>query len=82
MTPDEHPERQDPSIGEGVSTEPDDVRAAMEHTREALEASAAELERAKRLLRETASLVEGETPPDGGSSGTAGGASRGKRAGR
>ena len=54
----------------------------MEHTREALEASAAELERAKRLLRETASLVEGETPPDGGSSGTAGGASRGKRAGR
>ena len=75
MTSDDHPERQDPSTGERVSTEPDDVRAAMEHTREALEASAAELERAKRLLRVTASLVEGETPPDGDPSGAAGGSS-------
>ena len=75
MTPDEHPERQDPSIGEAVSTEPDEVRAAMEHTREALEASAVELQRAKRLLRETASLVDGETPPDGDLSGAAGGSS-------
>jgi hypothetical protein len=47
----------------------------MEHTREALEASAVELERAKRLLRETASLVDGETPPDGDPSAAASGSS-------
>ena len=35
-----------------------EVRATMEQTRDALEASAAEIERAKRLLRETVSLVE------------------------
>ena len=55
-------ERQDPTVSDGVSTEPDLVRAVMEHTREALESSAAELERAKRLLRETATLVETEGP--------------------
>jgi hypothetical protein len=75
MTSDDHPERQDSSVRERVSTEADEVRAAMEHTREALEASAAELERAKRLLRETAGLVESETPPDGDLSGAAGGSS-------
>jgi len=75
MTSDEHPERQDASVGEGVSTEPDEVRAAMEHTREALEAAAAELERAKRLLRETASLADGETPPNGDPSAAASGSS-------
>ena len=35
-----------------------EVRATMEQTRDALEASAAEIERAKRLLRETVSLLE------------------------
>jgi len=63
MTSDEHPERQDPSSEEGVSTEADEVRAAMEHTREALEASAAELERAKRLLRETAASSRARRRP-------------------
>jgi hypothetical protein len=35
-----------------------EVRARMEQARDALEASGAEIERAKRLLRETESLVE------------------------
>jgi hypothetical protein len=36
-----------------LSTDDADVRVAIEQTRQALEASAAEIERAKRLLRET-----------------------------
>jgi hypothetical protein len=36
----------------------------MEQSREALESSAAELERAKRLMRETATLVDGRGPAD------------------
>lgn len=36
----------------------DEVRVSMEQTREVLEASGAEIERAKRLLRETESLVD------------------------
>ena len=42
---------------EAADTE-NEVRATMEQTREVLEASGAEIERAKRLLRETESLVD------------------------
>ena len=38
--------------------EGNDVRATMELTRQALESSAAEIERARRLLRETEELVQ------------------------
>jgi hypothetical protein len=43
---------QKPDGSYGVSTEELDVRATMELTRQALEASGAEVERSKRLLRE------------------------------
>jgi hypothetical protein len=76
MDQDEDTERQGTPGGNGVSTDPDDVRAIMEHTREALEASAAELERAKRLLRETAKVVGGEEPPNGEPSGGSGRSAR------
>jgi hypothetical protein len=48
-------ERRNP---EGTTTEPEEVRAVMQQTREALQASGVELERAKRLLRETERLVD------------------------
>jgi hypothetical protein len=67
---DEQERREDP---EAADTE-NEVRATMEQTREVLEASGAEIERAKRLLRETESLVDlavaspseevGETPAE------------------
>ena len=57
-------ERREPSRAEALSSETDQVRAVMEHTREALDSSAAELERAKRLLRETATLVDRGAPAD------------------
>ena len=44
-----------------VDTE-DEVRATMEQTREVLEASGAEIERAKRLLQETQTLVDSPVP--------------------
>lgn len=69
---DEDSEREDPRRGEGPNTEVDEVRAVMDHTREALESSAAELERAKRLLRETAKAVGGEEPVDDEPSGGSG----------
>ena len=49
---------QKPDGSYGASTEELDVRATMELTRQALEASAAEVERSKRLLRETEDLVD------------------------
>src|SRR4051812_14841416 len=42
----------------GTIAEDAQVRATIEQTREVLEASGAELERAKRLLRETETLVD------------------------
>jgi hypothetical protein len=44
--------------GEGVGAEDADVRVTLEQTRQALEASVAEIERAKRLLRETEPLID------------------------
>ncbi len=46
-----------PPLGAGDA----ELRVAIEQTRQALEASAAEIERSKRLLRETEELV---SPPD------------------
>ena len=43
---------------EGIGAEDADVRVTMELTRQALEASVAEIERSKRLLRETEELVD------------------------
>ena len=52
---DEHERRGDQ---ERAADTEDEVRTTMEQTREVLEASDAEIERAKRLLRETESLVD------------------------
>ncbi len=50
-----------PSLGAGDA----ELRVAIEQTRQALEASAAEIERSKRLLRETEELgVPPVSPPE------------------
>ena len=41
-----------------TSSDDEEVRAIIEQTREALEASGAEIERSKRLLRETEELLD------------------------
>jgi len=41
-----------------TSSDDEEVRAIIEQTREALEASGAEIERSKRLLRETEDLLD------------------------
>jgi hypothetical protein len=48
-----------PPLGAGDA----DVRVTIEQTRQALEASAAEIERSKRLLRETEELGKLPIPP-------------------
>ena len=55
----EHGERpaHEPEQGQGTTTEDAEVRVTMERTRQALESSGAEVERSKRLLRETEELV-------------------------
>ncbi len=60
---------QAPKSGQGTSAEEADVRDTMERTRQALEASVAEIERSKRLLRETEELVKQpvSSPPEGSS---------------
>ena len=57
---DQPPQKAD--LDQEASTEPGNVRATMELTRQALEASAAELERSRRLLRETEELVQLPVP--------------------
>ena len=47
----------------GTTAEDAEVRATIEQTREVLESSGAELERAKRLLRETDKLVDAPRSP-------------------
>ncbi len=49
--------------GLSLSTDDADVRVTIEQTRQALEASAAEIERSKRLLRETEELGKLPIPP-------------------
>ena len=46
-----------------LGTDDADVRVAIEQTRQALEASAAEIERSKRLLRDTEELGNLPVPP-------------------
>jgi hypothetical protein len=46
-----------------LSTDDADVRVTIEQTRQALEASAAEIERSKRLLRDTEELGNQPVPP-------------------
>jgi hypothetical protein len=46
-----------------LSTDDADVRVTLEQTRQALEASAAEIERSKRLLRDTEELGKLPIPP-------------------
>jgi hypothetical protein len=46
-----------------LSTDDADVRVTIEQTRQALEASAAEIERSKRLLRDTEELGKLPIPP-------------------
>jgi hypothetical protein len=48
-----------PSLGAGDT----ELRVAIEQTRQALEASAAEIERSKRLLRDTEELGNQPVPP-------------------
>ena len=54
---------QEPQGGPPLSTADADVRVTIEQTRQALEASAAEIERAKRLLRDTEQLGNLPIPP-------------------
>jgi hypothetical protein len=49
---------QEPQPGQPASVDGGEVRATMEQARQALEASRTEIERAKRLLRETEELVD------------------------
>lgn len=58
--------------GPPLSAEDADVRVSIEQTRQALEASAAEIERSKRLLRETEELGGLPVPPPDKSSGDSG----------
>ena len=54
---------QEPQGGPPLSGDDADVRLTIEQTRQALEASAAEIERSKRLLRETEELGSQPVPP-------------------
>ena len=54
---------QEPQGGPPLGAGDADVRVAIEQTRQALEASAAEMERSKRLLRETEELGNQPVPP-------------------
>lgn len=54
---------QEPQGGPPLGADDVDVRVAIEQTRQALEASAAEIERSKRLLRETEELGNQPVPP-------------------
>ncbi len=58
MTEENQSPAQEPSGGQGRSEQEADVRVTMEVTRQALEASAAEIERSKRLLRETEEVID------------------------
>ncbi len=58
MNKDDKLPAQEPSGAQGTSAQESDVRVAMEVTRQALEASAAEIERSKRLVRETEEVVD------------------------
>ena len=49
-----------PQRGLPTSVEGDEVRATMEQARQALEASRSEIQRAKRLLRETEELADAQ----------------------
>jgi hypothetical protein len=60
---------QEPQGGSPLSAEDVDVRLTIEQTRQALEASAAEIERSKRLLRDTEELGNLPVPPPPASSG-------------
>ena len=53
----------EPQGGPPLGTDDAEVRLTIEQTRQALEASAAEIERAKRLLRETEELGNLPVPP-------------------
>jgi hypothetical protein len=53
----------EPRGGPPLSADDAEVRFTIEQTRQALEASAAEIERAKRLLRETEELGSQPVPP-------------------
>ena len=59
-TPADKPDDADVSSGDA------EVRVTMEKTRKAIEASNAEIERAKRLLRETEELIDLPVPPPSG----------------
>jgi hypothetical protein len=54
---------QDPQGGPPLGAGDAELRVAIEQTRRALEASAAEIERSKRLLRETEELGNQPVPP-------------------
>ena len=53
---DENRSTEQPHPDQGRKAEDDEVRTTMELAREAIEASGAEIERARRLLRETENL--------------------------
>ena len=55
----------------GTTAEDAEVRATIEQTREVLQSSGAELERAKRLLRETEKLVDAPRSPASEDAGSA-----------
>ena len=57
----------EPNGAQGGSTDDAEVRDTMERTRRALDASLTEIERSKRLLRETEELVELPVSPPPGS---------------
>ncbi len=57
-------EDKEPNPERDVSAGDEDVRATMDLTRQALDASMAEIERSKRLLRETQELAEPPVPPE------------------
>ena len=59
---------QEPQGGPPLSAGDAELRVAIEQTRQALEASAAEIERAKRLLRDTEELGNLPIPPPPASS--------------
>jgi hypothetical protein len=68
MDEQENKPAQEPQGGPPLGTDDADVRVTIEQTRQALEASAAEIERAKRLLRDTEELGNLPIPPPPASS--------------
>ena len=58
MTEENQSPAREPSGGQGRIEQEADVRVTMEVTRQALEASAAEIERSKRLLRQTDEVID------------------------